>query len=387
MAAPMQHRIGLLASGALALSLLSVGGGAASAASPVPVAKGNELGVTGVASEPEHRAKPSATELSALRDAVAKDPRMRHPRLALVRALMTAGDLEGARTEAKAWREHDAYNLVAVRLLGDIETELGNTPAARRTYSSIVELLPKDVEARRALATVLKQGGDLEGSRRELTTVLELRPEDRRVAFELGDVEQRLGRVDDARKRFESTAEAGDADEALRYPAKQRLAQIHQKSRRAALDAEDQEGAAREAKAIEALGIQGGIENDVKIFLSWDTDRTDVDLWVTTPRGEKVFYSHPSGAAGEKLFHDVTTGYGPESFTVHAATRGDYVVQVNYYGVRQGDFKEARGEVVVVLDEGRPTERTQTFPYRLFERGEVVTVARIHSAVQQGGAS
>jgi hypothetical protein len=211
------------------------------------------------------------------------------------------------------------------------------------------------------------------------------------VAFELGDVEQRLGHLDAAQKRFESTAEAPEVDEGLRYPAKQRLAQIHQKARRAAMASKDETGAARETAAIEALGITGGsarggdgIENDVKIFLSWDTDRTDVDLWVTTPKGEKVFYSHARGAGGEALFHDVTSGYGPESFTVHSASTGEYTVQVNYFGARSGDFKEARGEVVIVLDEGRPTQREQTFPYRLFEQGDTVTVAKVRRV---GGAS
>jgi Flp pilus assembly protein TadD len=342
------------------------------------------LTVAGVSSEPERRSKPSVEALAEMREAVEKEPRTRRPRLELVRGLVRAGDLQGAEAAAKEWRAHDAYNLVAVRLLGDIQTELGDRAAARRTYSSIVELLPKDVEARRALATVLKQGGDLEGARRELSSVLELRPDDRRVAFELGDVEHRLGHLDEAQKRFESTAGAPEVDEGLRYPAKQRLAQIHQQTRRTALAAKDEAAAARETRAIEALGIQGGLENDVKIFLSWDTDRTDVDLWVTTPRGEKVFYSHARGGGGEELFHDVTSGYGPESFTVHAASAGEYTVQVNYFGARSGDFKEARGEVVIVLDEGRPTQREQTFPYRLFEQGDTVTVAKVRRV---GGAS
>ena len=35
--------------------------------------------------------------------------------------------------------------------------------------------------------------------------------------------------------------------------------------------------------------------NDVKVYLTWDTDRSDVDLWVLNPGGEKIFYSHKQG--------------------------------------------------------------------------------------------
>jgi Flp pilus assembly protein TadD len=334
--------------------------------------------------QPAERARPSAATLAELKLAVAKDPRLRRPRLDLVRGLLAAGNLQEARDEAQSFREHDAYNLVAVRLLGDIETELGDRSSARRTYSSIVELLPKDVEARRALATVWKQAGDLEGARTQLALALELRPEDRRIAFELGDVEQRLNLRSEARERFESTANAPDADESLRYPAKQRLAQVYGAERRAALASGDKPRASELEAKIVALGLQGALENDLKVFLSWDTDRTDVDLWVLPPAGEKIFYGHPLGQQGEALFHDVTTGYGPESFTAHQAAAGDYQIQVNYFGARSGDFKEARGEVIVIVDEGRPTEVTRTFHYRLFEQGQTVSVARVHV---KGGAS
>jgi uncharacterized protein YfaP (DUF2135 family) len=181
-----------------------------------------------------------------------------------------------------------------------------------------------------------------------------------------------------ARARFESTRDAAEATEALRYPARQRLAQIHGRALREARARGDRPEAQRLSALIDALAIRGGNENDVKVYLSWDSDRTDVDLWVTTPAGEKVFYGNRNGSGGEALFDDVTTGYGPESFTAPRAQAGDYLVQVNYFGSGGGALKDARGEVMVVLNEGRPSELRQVFPYRLFEPNDVVTVARIH---------
>lgn len=340
--------------------------------------EGKALSVRGIDSEPKNRKRPSELELSALREEVGKNPKLRKPRLELVRALMASGDLKAAHTEAEAWREHDAYNLVVVRLLGDIENELGEKTRARRAYSAIIELLPRDVEARRALSTVLKQAGDMEGARTQLLAALGMEKSDPRIVFELGDVEQRLGTEESARARFESTRDAADATEALRYPARQRLAQIHGRALREALARGDQAEAQRLAEAIRALEIRGGSENDIKVYLSWDSDRTDVDLWVTTPAGDKVFYGNRNGSGGEALFDDVTTGYGPESFTAPRAQSGEYVVQVNYFGSGGGALKDARGEVMIVLNEGRATEVRKVFPYRVFEPNDVVTVARIH---------
>jgi hypothetical protein len=50
---------------------------------------------------------------------------------------------------------------------------------------------------------------------------------------------------------------------------------------------------------------------------------------------------------------------------------------VNYFSPGRGNISEARGEVVVVLDEGKPSEQRHVLPYRLFNKEDTVTVARI----------
>ncbi len=341
------------------------------------------LSIAAVDTEPPRTNLPSADELQKLEAAIQENPRLRIPRFDWVRALMLSGDWVKAESAVEDWRQHDAYNLVAVRLLGDIQSARGDRERARRSYSAIVELLPREVEARRALATVLKQSGDLEAARQQLRTALELGSLDPRIAFELGDVEQRLGDSEAARARFEAITKASDADETLRYPARQRLGQIHAGERRQAIARGDTRRSKELEQAIAELGLAGGIENDLKIFLSWDSDRTDVDLWVVTPSGEKVAYDHPRGRSGEALYHDVTSGYGPESFTVHRGAVGEYTLQVNFFGAR-GALKEARGEVIVILNEGRAEETRHVFPYRIFREKDTVTVAKVR--IQPGAA-
>jgi tetratricopeptide (TPR) repeat protein len=71
---------------------------------------------------------------------------------------------------------------------------------------------------------------------------------------------------------------------------------------------------------------------DIRIVLNWDTDDTDVDLWVTEPDGEKCMYSYPLTANGGRISNDFTQGYGPEEYMIHAAKEGTYHIQAHYYG-------------------------------------------------------
>jgi tetratricopeptide (TPR) repeat protein len=340
--------------------------------------KGRRLGLVRVDREPrDGRRAVTDEEIARLRQAVVDAARDRSARLELCLALAEARRLDEALREARAWRAHDAYNLVVVRLIGDLLAERGDLAAARRSYSAVVELLAQDPQAHRALATVMRQSGDLQGAYDRLAAAAALRPDDLRIAFELADTAQRLRRDEEATRRFQEIVARGQADESVRYPAKQRLVQLYSAQRREALRGRNAAAASGLGKKIEELAVRGRSVNDLKVYLTWDTDRSDVDLWVTAPGGQKIYYEHKQGPAGEELFHDVTSGYGPESFTAHQATPGTYLVQVNYYGTPRQTFSEARGEVTVILNEGTEAEERHVLPYRLFKPKQTVTVAKI----------
>jgi len=328
-------------------------------------------------SEPKSPAAITKVAFQVLQGAVQNNANDRRARFSLVRALMQSKRWEEAKKAAIDWRQNDAYNLVVVRLLGDIYSELGDKEQALRVYSAVVELLPKDPRAQRALASVLKQNGHKKAARQRLEAAVALRTDDLRLRFELADITHRLGDHKKSQILFESIANHPNSPELLRYPAKERLAQIYGVQLRDAKKKGDSEGEKQLQQRLTLLKLKGGHKNDIKVYLTWDTDRSDVDLWVTNPAGEKVYYSHKQGSLGGQLFGDVTNGYGPESFHVQNATRGKYLVQVHYYSGGSANFPEARGEVVVVLNEGRATETRHVFPYRLFKRKQIVTVAEI----------
>jgi tetratricopeptide (TPR) repeat protein len=341
-------------------------------------AAGKSLRLVPMESEPKAgKARLSKDDIAALKRNVEESPKDRGARFALVKGLLDSNKLEAALEAANEWRSVDAYNLVVVRMLGDIYSELGQEDRAMRTYSAVVELLPKDARSQRALASVLKQRGHLEAAYQRLAAAMVERPNDRRLAFEMADVAQRMNKVAEAENIFKKIISDESAPALLSYPARQRAAQILVRKRRQARAAADQNAAEKYAQELTELKLKEGTENDIKIYLSWDTDNSDVDLWVTNPAGEKIFYSHKKGAFGGSLFGDVTRGYGPESFTASKAQPGTYLIQVHYYSSNSSNFPEARGEVTVVLNEGKEEELRTVLPYKLFKAGQKVKVGKI----------
>jgi len=109
---------------------------------------------------------------------------------------------------------------------------------------------------------------------------------------------------------------------------------------------------------------------DLRVTLTWDTTGTDVDLWLTGPDREKILYSHRQGAAGGTLDTDVTTGFGPETYTQARLTRGTYKVEAHAYRIE----RPTRVEVTVVRYEGTPDEERRTFRGVLLKTNDVLSV-------------
>ena len=83
--------------------------------------------------------------------------------------------------------------------------------------------------------------------------------------------------------------------------------------------------------------INVALDNSVMLVtLTWDKDDTDLDLYVIDPRGDYSAYYHMLTADGGELDYDVTTGYGPEHWTLSSSDivrwdQDSYTVRVHYF--------------------------------------------------------
>ena len=117
---------------------------------------------------------------------------------------------------------------------------------------------------------------------------------------------------------------------------------------------------------------------DVRIVIGWNTDNSDIDLWVTDPRNEKCFYSHNQTEIGGKISKDVTAGYGPEEFCLRKAWKGNYKVEVNLYG----DSRQTLGGPIAIkaelfTDFGKPTQKREVINFRVTTNKEVVKIGSL----------
>lgn len=115
---------------------------------------------------------------------------------------------------------------------------------------------------------------------------------------------------------------------------------------------------------------------DFRATLFWDTDGTDVDLWVTDPYGEKCFYAHRTTASGLDLDVDDVTGYGPENITGESSLPpGEYFVQVHYYS-DHGTNLDSHCTVLITLHEGSEDRSVTSYEETLSD-GDVWDIATV----------
>ena len=117
---------------------------------------------------------------------------------------------------------------------------------------------------------------------------------------------------------------------------------------------------------------------DIRIVLNWDTDNSDMDLWVTDPCGEICIYSNPRTYIGGLLSCDFTGGYGPEEFLIKKAKPGKYRIQANYYGSTQQTLVGATTiylDIYTYYSSGK--ENKETITLRLTENKETIDIGEI----------
>jgi hypothetical protein len=118
-------------------------------------------------------------------------------------------------------------------------------------------------------------------------------------------------------------------------------------------------------------------KSDLRVTISWNTDATDVDLWVIEPDGTKCFYQNTRTKNGGELSQDQTQGYGPERYQIAKAPKGVYTIIVHYYRANQNLLTgESHVNVVITRHAGTPQETTTRKTVILKRQDEQVEVSR-----------
>jgi tetratricopeptide (TPR) repeat protein len=299
------------------------------------------------------------------------------------------GDKDGALDEAKRWQTDQPGDIMALVALGESYEARGDVKTAARAYGSILELFSFRADSRRFAGERLERLADPGALRLAADTygkAAEQRPDHpashRLYAFTLlkaGEHEKAFEAMKKGAMRSYPAGRFRGVDRIL----KEDLGLIASVWAAAA--------PARRGEIMTRLHQAGGSEEtgpSLRFVLVWETDANDVDFHIHDGKGGHAYYGTPNLPSGGSLYADVTTGYGPECFTIRGAreTRAyPYTLQAHYYS--RGPMGYGMGKLEVLDHDGQGHITYEERPFVVMKDRAFVDLGNVEKVKPQVTAS
>jgi hypothetical protein len=275
-------------------------------------------------------------------------------RMKTVMDLLGAGKKEEGLAEALAWRGEDPGDVLALVAVGEAFEAGGDTGNAARAYGSLIDLFPARADLRRFAGERLDRlAGD--AGARELAAdsyrrAVEQRPDHltghRLLAYAL----VRAGRLADAFAAIEHGL--AQAYPPGRFAMGDRILREDLGLIGAAWLAAEPAQKAAIAKRLAKANATLPTTESTRFVLVWETDANDVDFHIHDAKGGHAWYSQRQLESGGELYADVTTGFGPECFTIEGKpTAAPYKLSIHYYS--RGPMGYGMGKLQVLRHDGK----------------------------------
>ncbi|MGE0709018.1 MAG: hypothetical protein AB7N76_23325 [Planctomycetota bacterium] len=253
----------------------------------------------------------------------------------LDRPLAGGAERISAEVAYRAARAKDLLDVGAYDAVARARALSGDTMGAVRALSSLVEQRPRDGEACRLVGYACLALGQYGPAAELFERVRLTRPFEPQSYLEEALALEALGRWSEAARRYEialARAFPRHVEEVRTVAAYHYGRLLQELLREGNLPEATREAVGARAKAVLANVPRGGERTALQLSIHWNTDATDIDLWVKEPEGERCFYQHQQTRAGGRLYWDTTTGYGPELYRRPQAGAGEFDVLIHYYG-------------------------------------------------------
>lgn len=201
----------------------------------------------------------------------------------------------------------------------------GDKQKALLILSAMADLQIENADLYKTISYKLREWGDVDNALYITGKVLKWRPMDPQSHRDYALVLQDKGRYNEALEELYGiliqsySAEAANRDDGIEEILVMEINNLIKLQKNATAKV------AVEKKLIADLPV------DMRVVINWNSQNTDIDLWVTDPNAEKCFYSNPATAIGGRLSNDFTGGYGPEQFLLKKALKGKYKIEVDFY--------------------------------------------------------
>ncbi|MDP1827936.1 MAG: VIT domain-containing protein [Archangium sp.] len=264
---------------------------------------------------------------------------------------------------AHGWHEEQPGDLLALVALGEALEKTGDLGTAARAYGSIIDLFPARADLRRFAGVRLER----------LATGLELAADSyARAAEQRADhpASHRLLAFALVRAgKFEKAFEAITVGVKQTYPGGRFLGvdRILREDAGLIAAAWGKAEPTRKAEIAQKLKAIGGVTENapsLRFVLNWETDANDVDFHIYDAKGGHAYYSSKVLPSGGELYADVTTGYGPECFTIRlpkGKRAAPYTLQAHYYSI--GPMGAGMGKLEIIEHDGEGGLKFEQRPY------------------------
>ncbi|HEY0133593.1 MAG TPA: VIT domain-containing protein [Nannocystis sp.] len=305
-------------------------------------------------------------------------------RYAIVMSQVDQHNPGGALREAWLWREQSPGDELALLALGEAAEASGDAPLAARAYGSLIDLFPGRADIRRMAGERLEALGPV-GLGLAVDTyaqAVQQRPDHpsshRLYAFALLKAGRHAEAFAAALKGAQQAYPWG------RFAGVERILADDLRLIAAAWLAERP----MDEKTIRAELGRANVTPDtapsLRFVLNWETDANDVDFHIYDGQGGHAYYSNRSLPSGGELYADVTTGYGPECFTVPAqASAFPYVLQGHYYS--RGPMGYGMGKLEVIEHDGLGHLRFKEHPFVIMKDGSFVDLGTLDGPLAKAG--
>jgi tetratricopeptide (TPR) repeat protein len=284
-----------------------------------------------------------------------------------------------ALTKALGWRQREPGDVLALVALGEVAEVLGYGTLAARSYGSLIDLFPGRADLRRFAGNRLERLAGTEALAVAFDSyrqAVEQRPDHpaghRLLAFAL----VKAGRLAEAFAVLAAGARRRYPDG--RFAGAERILREDLGLVAAAWTRAEPGRAAEIHTRLEAAGGQAETAPSLRFLLTWETDANDVDFHIRDGRGGHAFYAQRALQSGGELYADVTTGYGPECFTIRNPAAGrayPYRLQAHYY--RRGPMGYGMGKLQVIEHDGRGQLRFEERPFVVMRDNAFVEMGTI----------
>jgi len=116
------------------------------------------------------------------------------------------------------------------------------------------------------------------------------------------------------------------------------------------------------AAALAQRSLELATRPSTRFVVYWETDANDVDFHIRDENGGHASYTQKQLLSGGELYADITTGYGPECFTIPGTpSAGPYELSLHYYS--QGPMGFGMGLLQIQRFDGKGGLTFEDRPY------------------------